>query len=81
MDSSLDWDSIVFKELSFCMSCISEDLVKDKFPMQMLESPMEVLSEIKLELQVCLFSLIYFNLLCDYIKLLRQKHLSAYYTS
>ena len=52
MDSSLDWDSIVFKKLSFCMSCITEDLVKDKFPMKLLEAPMDVLADIKSELQV-----------------------------
>ncbi|XP_066923807.1 lysosomal-trafficking regulator-like [Clytia hemisphaerica] len=51
MDSSLDWDSIVFKELSFCMGIINEQLVADKFPMQLLESPMEVLGDIKTKLQ------------------------------
>lgn len=52
MDSSLDWDSIVFKELSFCMSSITEDLVNDRFPMKLLEDPMDVLADIKTELQV-----------------------------
>lgn len=57
MDSSLDWDSIMFKELSFCMSVLSEKLVSDKFPMDLLESPIEVLANIKTELQVscCMF--------------------------
>ena len=63
MDSSLDWDSIVFKELSFCMGIINEQLVADKFPMQLLESPMEVLGDIKTKLQVDKYRFLFYSLL------------------
>ena len=52
MDSSLNWDSMVFKELSLCMSILSEELVASDFPVKMIEDPMEVLSAVKSELQV-----------------------------
>jgi len=52
MDSSLDWDSIVFKELSLCMNIMSHKLVADKFPIELLEIPMDVLAMLKVDLQV-----------------------------
>lgn len=62
MDSSLNWDSIVFKELSFCMNILSEELITNKFPMKLFESPMETLDQIKAELKKSL--MLVFNPQC-----------------
>ncbi|XP_065681704.1 lysosomal-trafficking regulator isoform X1 [Hydra vulgaris] len=51
MDSSLNWDSVVFKELSFCMNIITENLVANSIPLKLFENPSEVLPIIKAELQ------------------------------
>ena len=52
MDSSLNWDSIVFKEMSFGMSILSQELVSKDFPLDLLEKPFDILPNIKTELQV-----------------------------
>lgn len=36
MDSSLTWDSIHFKEMSFAMNILSEELIAADFPAHML---------------------------------------------
>ena len=59
MDSSLNWDSIVFKELSFCMNVVTENLVENSIPLKLLENPSEILSLFTAELQVVIYIYIY----------------------
>lgn len=56
MDSSLNWDSMVFKELSLFMSILSEDLIANEFPRELIDKPKDILSTIQTELQVCNYS-------------------------
>ena len=52
MDSSLSWDSELLKDLSLCIGILTEALVADGFPQDLLESNDTLLTEIRLDLKV-----------------------------
>ena len=52
MDSSLSWDSVLLKGLSFCIGILTEALVSDGFPEDFLESNDTLMTEIRLDLKV-----------------------------
>ena len=52
MDSSLSWDSVLLKDLAFCIGILTETLVADGFPEDFLESNDTLLTEIRLDLKV-----------------------------
>ncbi len=65
MDSSLNWDSMHFKEMSFAMNVISEKLVASGFPSELLIDTKRTVPIIEGSLQVytLLFSVaIFFSL-------------------
>ena len=52
MDSSLSWDSVLLKDLAFCIGILTETLVADGFPEDFLESNDTLLTEIRVDLKV-----------------------------
>lgn len=87
MDSSLNWDSMVFKELSLFMSILSEDLIANEFPRELIDKPKDILSTIQTELQVCNYSrnqvflislLVAFQFVCHQNGYNESKHINLY---
>ena len=54
MDSSLNWDSMYFKEMSFAMNIITEELIAAEFPVTLLVDVKSRLPAIQTALQVIL---------------------------
>eukprot|EP00794_Sanderia_malayensis_P020579 gene20579-22605_t len=54
MDSSLNWDSMHFRELSFAMNVVTEQLVASGFPTELLIDTKRIVPSIKSSLQDCL---------------------------
>ena len=52
MDSSLNWDSMYFKEMSFAMNIITEELIAAEFPATLLVDVKSRLPAIMTALQV-----------------------------
>ena len=55
MDSSLTWDSIQFKEMSFAINILSQDLIASDFPANFLVDIKSQLPSIQAALGVFLF--------------------------